>query len=90
MTDTQQKPPVFLSREEEAQYWDTHSLATEWKAGTPAHVIQGKRYTEGITVRFPREDIVQLRATAKQTGIATGSLIRMWVKERLQKSSKEA
>jgi hypothetical protein len=83
MNATHQKPPVFTSLEEEAAYWDTHSFAEGWEQGTPAKVVYGKKYTEGITVRFPSEAMVEIRAKAEKTGIGTGSLIRMWVLERL-------
>ncbi|MEO8611647.1 MAG: CopG family antitoxin [Chloroflexota bacterium] len=83
MTDIHQKLPTFASLEEEAAYWDTHSFAEGWDQGKPATIVNGKKYTEGITVRFPQDAIIELRETAQKTGIGTGSLIRMWVLERL-------
>lgn len=83
MTDTRQKLPAFANLEEEAAYWDTYGFDEQWNNGKPAMVVNGKKYNEGITVRFPTQTMVQLRETAEKTGIGTGSLIRMWVLERL-------
>jgi hypothetical protein len=85
MTMQHKTLPEFKSYKEEAAYWDTHSLAEGWDQGKPAKVVKGKKYTEGITVRFPQEAIVQIRERAQKTGIGTGSLIRMWVLERLHR-----
>jgi hypothetical protein len=83
MTDTKQTLPALASLQEEAAYWDTHSFDEQWDQGEPARVVNGKKYVEGITVRFPTQAMVQLREKAEKTGIGTGSLIRMWVLERL-------
>jgi hypothetical protein len=75
--------PAFNSYEEEAHFWDTHSVADlkeEMKA------VKG-RATRGLSanvqVRFDPETDHQLEAIARERGMKKATLIRTWVLERL-------
>ena len=90
MTDTNRnqksRVPVFKSIEEEAVFWDTHSVLDYLENfGTPQFVSK-KAQTQGITVRFEQETLSQLRACAKEQGIGPTTLMRMWVLERLREA----
>lgn len=90
MTDTNRnqksRVPVFKSIEEEAVFWDTHSVLDYLENfGTPQFVSK-KAQTQGITVRFEQETLAQLRACAKEQGIGPTTLMRMWVLERLREA----
>jgi hypothetical protein len=76
--------PQFKSREEEAEFWDTHDLADYWDDFKPVKVRFAKNLSEGITIRFDPETLEQLRGEARKKGIGPTTLARMWILERLQ------
>ena len=76
--------PDFSSREEEARYWDTHSVADHLDELEPVKVKFAKNLSEGITVRFDPQTLAKLRSQAQQKGVGPTTLIRMWVLEHLQ------
>jgi predicted DNA binding CopG/RHH family protein len=81
---TKGRIPVFKSREEEAQFWDTHSFADYWDELKPVEVKYIKKeLTEPISVRFTQDTLAKLRSEASRMGVGATTLIRMWVMERL-------
>jgi hypothetical protein len=76
--------PQFKSREEEAEFWDTHDLADYWDDFKPVKVRFARNLSEGITIRFDPETLEQLRGEARKKGIGPTTLARMWILERLQ------
>jgi len=78
--------PPFASREEEAQFWDTHDLADYWDEFTPVEVTFAKKLSEGITIRFDKETLVELRRRAHEKGIGPTTLARMWILEHLKQA----
>lgn len=79
--------PEFASREEEAEFWDTHSLADYWDQFRPVHVRFAKNLSEGITVRLDPESLEKVRSLAQAKGIGPTTLIRMWVLEQLKEAA---
>ncbi len=87
-TERSMKPkepiPQFASRQEEAEFWDTHDFADycdEWK---PVKARFAKNLSEGITIRLDPETLYELRRQASDKGIGPTTLVRMWVLERLR------
>ena len=78
--------PEFKSREEEAEFWDTHDLADYWGDLKPAKARFAKNLSEGITVRLDRETLDELRREARQKGVGPTTLARMWIMEHLRGS----
>ena len=76
--------PEFASREEEARFWDTHDVTDYLDELKPIKVRFAKNLSEGITIRFDPETMRELRTQAQDKGIGPTTLIRMWVKERIQ------
>lgn len=76
--------PEFKSREEEAEFWDTHDLTDYWDELKPARVRFAKNLSEGITIRLDRGTLDQLRSRAREKGIGPTTLARMWILERLR------
>jgi predicted DNA binding CopG/RHH family protein len=76
--------PEFKSRQEEAEFWDTHDLADYWAEFKPVRVKFAKNLSEGITIRFDPETLAKLREEAAKKGIGPTTLARMWVMERLR------
>jgi hypothetical protein len=79
--------PEFSSREEEAKFWDTHSLADYVEQLAPVEAEFAQSLSEGITVRFDPKTLSELRVQARTKGVGPTTLIRMWVMERLQTTS---
>ena len=80
----QSRIPTFNSREEEAEFWDTHDTADFEDEFEPTNVRFAKNLSQGITVRFTAETLETLRATARKKGIGPTTLARMWILERLE------
>ena len=80
--------PDFKSMEEEAKFWDTHSLADYWDEFKTVKVRFAKNLSEGVTVRFDPVTSNKLRVEAHQKGIGPTTLIRMWILERLNKEGR--
>jgi hypothetical protein len=78
--------PEFKSRQEEAEFWDTHDLADYWEEWKPAKVRFAKNLSEGITIRFDPETLATLRLEARKKGVGPTTLARMWILERLQQA----
>jgi predicted DNA binding CopG/RHH family protein len=76
--------PRFASREEEAEFWDTHDLADYWQDFRPVRVRFAKNLSEGITIRLDPETLAELRKQAHDRGIGPTTLVRMWIVEHLR------
>lgn len=75
--------PEFASREEEAAFWDTHSISDFWDELRPVEVRFAEELSEGITVHFAPETLAALHAIAREQGEEPAALLRGWVLERL-------
>lgn len=84
---TTRKPshiPEFSSIEDEAQWWDTHSIADYLDELEPVEVRFAKHLSGPMAVRLSAADRAEVSRRAEAKGIGPSTLIRMWVKERLQ------
>lgn len=78
-------PGKNATRQEVAEFWDTHSFADYLDALKPVKVKFAKDLSSGMTVRFDEETMSKLRNHAqKKKGIGPTTLVRMWVREKLQ------
>ena len=77
--------PEFGSREEEAQWFDTHDMADYQDEFKTVKARFAKNLSEGITIRFDPNTLAELRARAHELGIGPTTLARMWVLEHLRK-----
>lgn len=76
--------PRFRSRQEEAEFWDSHDLADYWDEFKPAKVRFARKLSEGITIRFDPDTLAKLRQQARMKGLGPTTLARMWILEHLQ------
>ena len=76
--------PEFKSQEEEAEFWDSHDLSDDWDQFKRIKVRLAKNLSEGMTIRFDPETLLELRKRAKRKGMGPTTLVRMWVMERLE------
>ena len=78
--------PTFASIEEEAAFWDTHSItdfADELTVITDVRFVKA-RPKNGLTVRLEPETLAALTERAREKGIAPSALARLWIVERLR------
>lgn len=81
--DTIQPIKPFQTIDEEAEYWDTHSILDDINEGTAVGFHHANK-TDTLTIRFSHEDIQRLREEAFQQGVGPSTLARMLVKKGLQ------
>ena len=79
--------PEFKSREEEAQFFDTHDMADYQHEFKTVKVKFAKNLSEGITVRFDKSTIDKLREIAHEKGVGPTTLARMWIMEHLRQQA---
>jgi hypothetical protein len=81
--------PDFKNRQEMAQWWDTHQVADYLDELKPVELKfeldQPKE--ENIVVRLQKPIKERLEQVARQKGLNTSSLTRMWIMEKLQQAT---
>jgi predicted DNA binding CopG/RHH family protein len=82
--DARSQIPSFSSREEEAEFWDTHDFTDFQDELKPVKVTFTKNLSEPLTIRLDRETLTKLREQAHEKGIGPTTLARMWILERLR------
>ena len=92
MTGEKEQPksriPEFASREEEAAFWDTHSLADYWDELKPVQVRFAEKLSESITIYLDPGTLERLRSLAQEKGVVGPmALVRMWIMERLKETN---
>ena len=75
--------PPFKSLEEEAYFWDTHSVVDEINQGTVVGFHKANKI-HTITIRFQPEHLKMIREKAFDLGIGPTTLARMWILEHLK------
>jgi hypothetical protein len=76
--------PDFQSREEEAEFWDTHDF-TEFLDETRQVKLQvSKNLASALSVRLDHQDREELERRAARQGSGPSTLVRMWIKDRLR------
>lgn len=79
--------PEFASREEEARWFETHSIADYQDEFTAVKVRFAKNLSEGLHIRLDPNTLTKLRHEANQKGIGPTTLVRMWIMEQLKQRS---
>lgn len=85
--DRPNRVPEFSSREEAAEWFDTHDVADyldEFEIVDSRDVKVAKNLSENLTVRLSPELLNQLRRKARRMGVGPSTLARMWILEHLQ------
>ena len=63
-TTTKKRIPEFSNIEEEAAFWDTHSIADYEDEFTPVRVRFAKKLSEGLTIRLDPDTLEKTRRSA--------------------------
>ena len=76
--------PRFRSEAEEARFWDTHDSTDFLSEFKPARLTFPRPKPKVlVSIRLAKPDVALLRRVAARKGLGYGSLIRMWLTERL-------
>ena len=88
--------PDFQSREEEAEFWDTHDFTDYLDESWPVQIQVGDEFRarvearaaaraqDRLTIRLDRADRAALDREARARGIGPSTLVRMWIKDHLR------
>ena len=82
MTNAKKQVPEFKSRQEMADWFDTHDM-TEYDF-KPVEVRFAKNLSAGLNIRLDPQSLEQLRTVAHDKVVGPTPLARMWIKERLK------
>ncbi len=87
-TEAHGRIPSFANRDEEAAFWDNHDV-TDFVGEElhPVEVAIGGELAERLTLRLDADDRAELARRARAKGVGPSTLVRMWVKERLEQEA---
>ena len=78
------KIPHFRSEAEEARFWDTHDSTDFLGEFQPINAaFPHPKPKVLVSIRIGKGEVALLRQIAARKGLGYGSLIRMWLTERL-------
>jgi len=83
------KIPIFATEEEEAKFWDNHSLDEfneELKLAEDVKFVKTRKKLVSVRLDSQQIDLLKKMATEKSIGYLT--LIRMWIMEKLKEEMK--
>ncbi len=84
------KIPDFKTAEEEAEFWETHSVSDYWEELEPVKEeldpelkakIKARANLKRVTLRLSQEQIAAAKRIAAEKGIPYQTLMRMWIVE---------
>lgn len=83
------KIPEFKNREEEAKFWETHSLADYWNEFEPVDLIVQlqKPKEETLILRLQKDLKEKLAIAARAKGLRVSTLARLWLMEKIQSTT---
>lgn len=76
--------PKFKNYEDEARFWDTHSIADFTKELKKTKLEVKKPLKMTFTVRLDSKTIKELDSVAQEKGVGPRTLARMWLLEKLK------
>jgi hypothetical protein len=79
------KLPRFKSRQEEAEFWDTHDTTEFEDEFVEVRIKVAKPLVHVLAVRLDAKTIDRLAAVGRKKGIGPSTLARMWLLERLER-----
>jgi predicted DNA binding CopG/RHH family protein len=83
-----EKIPKFRTDKEAARFWGTNSFQEYYKdtKETGIKFVRGPKKT--VAVRLDPGDIKSVAKIAERKGLSYTSLLRMWIKEHLEKEER--
>ncbi len=82
--------PKFKAEREERRFWENHdsSAYADWSEAKPARFPNLKPSTQSISLRLPASLLDDIKIEANKRDIPYQSLIKVWLAEKTQRSSK--
>lgn len=92
--------PKFANEEEEARYWETHSVAEIWDQLKPVRPFKlppeqvkairerCQRRKQAISLRLESRQILQAKRIARRKSIGYQTQLRLWIAEGIQREQK--
>lgn len=77
--------PRFKSRQEEAEFWDTHDTTEFEDEFVEVRLKVAKPLVHILAVRLDAKTITKLGIIGRKKGIGPSTLARMWLLERLER-----
>ena len=88
MSGTKQSPdnpiPQFATREEEAEFWDTHDFTDYWDQLQPISVTFGDDLGSPIGINLDAATRQRVCKAARDIGAEPDDLVRQWITAGLQ------
>ena len=81
--------PEMKSYGEAADFWDTHSIADYWDETEPADFEVDATARHRYLVAVDPELLARIRQLARTRGVATESLVNLFLEQRLQQVTAE-
>jgi len=81
---TRSRIPRFKSREEEAQFWETHSTTEFEDEFEEVKLKVARPLSHILAVRLDARTIDRLAEVGRAKGLGPSTLARMWLLERLE------
>jgi predicted DNA binding CopG/RHH family protein len=82
------KIPKFKTDEEAARFWERHSFQDYCIDTKEAGIKFVRRAKKTVAVRLDPDDIKSVEKIAERKGLSYTSLLRMWIKEHLNKEER--
>jgi hypothetical protein len=84
-TERKSRIPDFASLKEEAEFWDTHSLADFEDDLEPVEIEFARPIRHSYRVPLENDEFHRILALAKRLNIRTSELLHRWVREGLDR-----
>ncbi len=78
------KIPEFDSEEDEAKFWETHSLADYEDELEPVELVVSRPLEHRLSVRVSKEDLKELQRRGKESGMGMTTYARFLLRQALQ------
>ena len=82
------KIPIFKTDEDGAKFWESHSFQDYYRDTKEAGINFVRRAKRTVAVRLDPDDIKSVEKIAERKGLSYTSLLRMWIKEHLNKEKR--
>jgi predicted DNA binding CopG/RHH family protein len=82
------KIPKFNTDEEAARFRESHSFQDYYRDAKEAGIKFVRRAKRTVAVRLNPDDIKSVEKIAERKGLSYTSLLRMWIKEHLNKEER--
>ena len=80
--------PEFATRQEEAEFWDSHDFVDFWDELGPIQIETGDDLARRVSLCLDADSLGAVCILAHEKGVSPGALIRTWVKGRLKNASR--